>query len=79
MDSESLLDAMKTIESEVVREGDHLDITQDREYESPNYHRLHVVDMLRDNKVKSSVYVSRVVFKPSPEETHLESFLPAPW
>jgi hypothetical protein len=71
---------MKVIESEVVSKGgDHLDITQDREYSSPNYYRLHIVDMLRENRVKSSLYVSNVIFKPTSEEIDFEAIHPAPW
>ncbi|MHA2022984.1 MAG: hypothetical protein ACTSWQ_04920 [Candidatus Thorarchaeota archaeon] len=75
MDSDTLLEAMKMVESGIVEEGgDHLDITQDREYPSMNYHRLHIVDMLRNNKVKSSIYVSAIAFKPSQEEIDIATY-----
>ena len=79
MDSTELLETMKVVESEIILvRGDHLNIIQDRSYESHNYHRLHVVDMLHRNKVDSSIYASKIVFKgssPSPISESCEELL----
>ena len=46
MDPETLLDAMKTIESEIVcKGGDHLDITQDREFSNGGIDKI-IVDII---------------------------------